>query len=209
MTSHVLFSPQTGYRIYGPYKVSPSCALTDSIYSSGRQIMTYVALWNCNWDLSESTCRKSVSMWVGVEISDSRSWRGIAIYLPFFESSPKSPYHLILDDVFGFPPELLKIAWPRPLYTSLQDLTYQLRQSLTHKTCINSRLNSFSACSRKLPRSATCSPASRSPYHSSTSSVVLFYSCLILSFLIHHPKLTKTRDLLLDCSIQHPCVGPR
>lgn len=67
---------------------------------------------------------------------------------------------------------------PLCLYIFMFPNPYQLLQSLINSTRINIRVYSFSACSRKPLRSATCFPASCSTSCSSTSShcFVLFMS---------------------------------
>lgn len=134
------------------------------------------------------------------------------VFLYFYFPTP-CPHHLtfILGDISGIPPQLFKMPPPTPPYTNIlfRVLSYQLPQSLTDSTCINIRVYSFSACSRKPLRSSTCFPASSSPCCSSTSShcFVLFMSHIEVPLRSSRANLDLW--LPLDCSIQHPCVRPR
>lgn len=184
--------------------------LTDSIYSPGQEIMTSAALRNCDWVLSESPCR-GICLHVGwhVEIkAQVLAWICNMFTLMCFIFPNPHLHHLtfILGDIFGIPPQLFKMPWPFPPFTNIlfRDLLYQLLQPPPNSTCINIRVYSFSACSRKPLRSATCFPASCSPSCTSTSShcFVLFMSQIELPLPSSRAKLDLW--LPLDCSIQHP-----
>lgn len=96
---HVLLLPKSGCEIYGPYKGCSSCGW-QTLYSPGQEIMTPAAMWNCDWDLSESPCRKSVCMWVGMQTLKLLvlAWNCVFIFL---FSNPLTSITLLLSWVIN------------------------------------------------------------------------------------------------------------
>lgn len=120
---------------------------------------------------SESPCRESVCVWVGAQTSkpglelQNTFFTHVSLYF-YFPTPHLHHLTLILGDIFGIPTTFMQKAPRLSLYahTSFRVVFYQLLQSVTNLTCINIRVYSFSACSRKPFRSTACFPASCSPH---------------------------------------------
>lgn len=168
---HVLLLTESDCENYGPYKVPSSC---------GWQ-KVYILLDRRSWLPMLCETAAKISLWVTMQgiclcvgwCTDLEAWPGIAKYilypcvfvLLFPNSSPPSPYLNPGWNIWN--PHHIYAKTPRlSLYahTSFRVLFYQLLQSVTNLTCINIRVYSFSACSRKPFRSTACFPASCSPH---------------------------------------------
>lgn len=143
---------------------------------------------------SESPCRESVCVWVDAQTSklglelQNTFFTHVSLY-SYFPTPHLHHLTLMLGDIFGIPTAFMQKRHDPFLYarSSFRVLFYQLLHSATNLTCINIRVYSFSACSRKPFRSTACFPASCSPH-----CFVFILLCFIHVSYLSSPPVTHS-----------------